>query len=63
MDVVGDEDGGWARLARCPYGVQENNRGGRGLITEAGTILSVLGVQSNLCAFRSAWDFPAHTVR
>lgn len=32
---------------------------GRGLITEAGTILSVLGVQLNLCAFRSAWEFPA----
>lgn len=29
MDVAGDEDGGWAGLARCPYGVQENNCGGR----------------------------------
>lgn len=29
MDVVGDEDGGWAELAPCPYGVQENNRGGK----------------------------------
>lgn len=26
---VGDEDGGWARLAGCPYGVQGNNRWGR----------------------------------
>lgn len=27
-DVVDDEDGGWARLAGCPYGVQGNNRWG-----------------------------------
>ncbi len=29
MDVAGDEDGGWAGLEGCPYGVQGNNRGGR----------------------------------
>lgn len=29
MDVDGEEDGGWAGLAGCPYGVQGNNRGGR----------------------------------
>lgn len=29
MNVAGDEDGGWAGLAGCPYGVQENNCGGR----------------------------------
>lgn len=48
MNVVGDEDGGWAGLAGCPYGVQGNNRGGKdgegALITEAGTVLSDLCV-------------------
>lgn len=29
MDMVGDEDGGWAGLAGCPHGVQGNNDGER----------------------------------
>lgn len=58
MDVVGDEDGGWAGLARCPYGVQENNRGGRGLITEAGTILSAWCAVQPLC-LQLSLEFPS----
>lgn len=53
----GDEDGGWAELAGCPYGVQGSNRGGR--VGEEASSLRLaqscqLGEQFNLCLLSSA---------